>query len=364
MKMSKNYKRLCLALALSTVVGTGAVAAKSGTESKQATYRNIQVNYNGTNQSLALEPFLIDGSVYVPLRAFGDIVGVSANWNAASNTVSLTGGSSTSNEAEVQQLTYQNTLLQRELSEVKAKLATYESNNSTTNGTTITTAQLTASEEALANEYADALDSKISFGFDLKKSSSKLILTLNYSKSSANTAFEDLSPNKINNFLKSVCGTLAERHAGMAIEGSITYGSKDKYTFTYSKTGSYDGEAVIELNEKDIAEFIENDYDTLSSSRVNNITVNDVTVKVSDSKETITCSLYIKNPSDDDMKTWTDNKNKSDKDLRTDLSNLAEGIQTEYNTSYDVIIYLYSEANSKIAYWKDSDLSLYSWTKA
>lgn len=359
MKMSKNYKRICLALALSTVVGTGVLSAKSGTETKQATYRNIQVNYNGTNQSLSLEPFLIDGSVYVPLRAFGDIVGVSASWNAASNTVSLTGGSSTADQTELQQLTYQNTVLQRELDEVKAKLATYESTNSTTTGTTITTAQLTASEEALASEYTDYFN-KISFNFDLKKSSSKLILTLSYSKASANSAFDDLSPNKINNFLSSVCETLAARHSGMAIEGSITYGSKDKFTFTYSKSGSYDGQAVIELDENDIEDFIEDDYSILSSSGIKNVTVNDTDVVISDSKETITCNLTMRNPSTADMATWSGRN--SDKELSNDLADLAESIQSEYNTSYDVIFYLYNESgNDKIAYWKDGTLKLYTW---
>lgn len=39
-----------------------------------------------------VEPFIIDGTTYLPVRAIGNAMGLSANWNADTNTVALTSG--------------------------------------------------------------------------------------------------------------------------------------------------------------------------------------------------------------------------------------------------------------------------------
>ena len=161
MKMSKNYKKLCLALGLCGILGAGAVTAEMGTRSVQATYRNIQVSYNGVNQPMSVEPFLVNNSTYVPLRAIGDILGVSARYDSPTNTVVLTGGSATSQE-ELTNLRYQVAALQQELAQANAELAQYKANsstsnstNNTTNGSNITTEQLKKTEEYLNSSFSD-----------------------------------------------------------------------------------------------------------------------------------------------------------------------------------------------------------------
>ncbi len=365
MKMSKHYKKLCLVLGLTGILGATAVTAQSGTQNLQATYRNIRVTYNGVTQNIANEPFLVNGSTYVPLRAIGDIFGANATWDPASNTVILAGGSASSNSDEITQLNYQIAALQKELSEANAELAQYKANSSTgsisgtTSGSNITVQQIEAMEDTLNNEFADYF-SGISFDFDLKKSSSRFILSISYNKSAQNNAFDKLGTRQIDFFLETVCEAITQRHQGMSIEGTIAYNSTDKYTFTYTKAGSYSGEAVIELEESDIEDYILDEYSTLDSTGIDSITVKDVDVSVNDSKSSITCKLYIKTPSQEDMTTWSGRS--SDKALKNDLSIVAESIQSEFNTSYDILFTLVDETDEdRIASWKDGDLSLYSW---
>lgn len=365
MKMSKNYKRLCLVLGLSTVIGTGALAAKSGTETKQATYRNIQVTYNGTAQSLSLEPFLIDGSVYVPLRAFGDIVGVNATWAPASNTVLLTGGSSSSSSAaEIAQLTYQNTLLQRQLEEANAKLAKYESGSTsngsgTTTGTNITAAQLKDTEDYLNSNFSDYLSSKIDFDFNLSQTASRLDLTISYSTRAENRVFDDISQRNIEKFIEKVCDNIAVTHKDIEIQGTIEYSNDntEKVSFTRSKSAKYtynfafDNEVLAELISDETKGYI-----TLGTT--NKINISEIEVVIREARSTVNVTLHL-STSEQNLKDW---EALSATQKRGAIKEQLENIQDVLfeRTGYDINVMIHNDTNKLMAEIdSDGDLSYY-----
>ncbi|MBU3803596.1 MAG: copper amine oxidase N-terminal domain-containing protein [Candidatus Cellulosilyticum pullistercoris] len=360
MKMSKNYKRLCLVLGLSAVMGTGALAAKSGTETKQATYRNIQVTYNGAAQNLALEPFLIDGSVYVPLRAFGDIVGVSATWAPASNTVILTGGSSNS-ESEIAQLTYQNTLLQRQLQEANAKLSKYESGSSsngssTTTGTNITAAQLKETEEYLDSMYSDYFN-KIDFDFSLTQTSSHLDLTISYSTRSENNAFNNTSEKNITKFIQKVCNDIAATHKDIEIQGVIEYSNDDqeKVSFTRSKAAKYSYNFAFD--EDTLKDLIEEETDgSISLGSIGSVTISDTDVAIREVRSTVNVKLYLSISSDNVTKWSGFTTSQKRNAIKGQLESIQDALMER--TSYDVNVMIYDRESNTIAQINsDGDLS-------
>lgn len=79
---------LFLALAISAVASTGTV-------NKDITYRNIQITLDG--KALApkdvngapTEPFIMDGSTYLPVRAVAEALGVDIGWDDSASTVTL-----------------------------------------------------------------------------------------------------------------------------------------------------------------------------------------------------------------------------------------------------------------------------------
>ena len=79
---------LFLALAISAVASTGTV-------NKDITYRNIQITLDG--KALApkdvngapTEPFIMDGSTYLPVRAVAEALGVDVGWDDGASTVTL-----------------------------------------------------------------------------------------------------------------------------------------------------------------------------------------------------------------------------------------------------------------------------------
>lgn len=77
-------------------VKTGTVpSATSATKTVKITYRDIKVVLNGVQLKLknangdTVEPFIMDGTTYLPLRIIGEALNLNVGWDAATSTVSL-----------------------------------------------------------------------------------------------------------------------------------------------------------------------------------------------------------------------------------------------------------------------------------
>lgn len=301
MKMSKNYKKLCLALGLCGILGAGAVTAEMGTRSVQATYRNIQVSYNGVNQPMSVEPFLVNNSTYVPLRAIGDILGVSARYDSPTNTVVLTGGSATSQE-ELTNLRYQVAALQQELAQANAELAQYKANsstsnstNNTTNGSNITTEQLKKTEEYLNSSFSDYFNN-ITMNYSLSSTSSQINVVISYETRSENTTFGKLTQSKIEAFMKKIGDNIAATHSDIAISGTIEYtkDSEEKASFTRSKTGKYSyTHAFDEDTVKDAIEDAAGSSFYFSGIGYSSLGISDKDVNIREAKSAVNVKLYL-----------------------------------------------------------------------
>ena len=74
----------------------GTAAATVGSKTAQLQYNDIHVTLDGTQVNLAdangnpAEPFIIDGTTYLPVRAISGALGLEVSWDAATHTVILT----------------------------------------------------------------------------------------------------------------------------------------------------------------------------------------------------------------------------------------------------------------------------------
>lgn len=82
---------------LAGLVGTA--AATVGKRTAELDYSNIQITLNGQKltptdaSGNVVEPFAIDGTTYLPVRAVGNAMGLSVDWDGETRTVKLTGNS-------------------------------------------------------------------------------------------------------------------------------------------------------------------------------------------------------------------------------------------------------------------------------
>lgn len=77
------------------VVLTGSAVATNGKITKELEYRDIAVTLDGQSLDLRdaagnpVEPFMFDGTNYLPVRALAKALGLEVSWNGATSTVVL-----------------------------------------------------------------------------------------------------------------------------------------------------------------------------------------------------------------------------------------------------------------------------------
>ena len=80
------------------VGGDTVVYAKVSQTSIPVTYNNIKLTVDGKQLVTEKEPFIYDGTTYLPVRAVGEAVGKTVGWDGKTNTVTL---SSTGNSGAI-----------------------------------------------------------------------------------------------------------------------------------------------------------------------------------------------------------------------------------------------------------------------
>ncbi|MEA4895788.1 MAG: stalk domain-containing protein [Oscillospiraceae bacterium] len=102
MKKLSNLKWFTLGILACLLVTTLAVPALAAslTKTAQLTYNSIKITLNGsavTPKDAAgnvVEPFIIDGTTYLPVRAVANVLGIGVGWDGVTNTVQLTNATS------------------------------------------------------------------------------------------------------------------------------------------------------------------------------------------------------------------------------------------------------------------------------
>ena len=91
----KKLKKIAVVFVV-LVVLIATVSASSGVVEKSLYYRDIKVTLNGEQLVLAdangnpVEPFIIEGTTYLPVRAIANALGLNVGWDGETGTVILT----------------------------------------------------------------------------------------------------------------------------------------------------------------------------------------------------------------------------------------------------------------------------------
>ena len=96
--MKDKLKGIVLGIVIGVMLVPTAFAA-IGTVTKDLSYDDIKISLNGKMiepkdaNGNKIEPFIIEGTTYLPVRAVGDALGLNVEWEATSKTVLLTDSS-------------------------------------------------------------------------------------------------------------------------------------------------------------------------------------------------------------------------------------------------------------------------------
>lgn len=90
MKMNRLKDFVAGALVTTLVLGTAPMAfAKVANMNIPVQYNNIKIVVDGKQLSTSKEPFIYDGTTYLPIRAVAEAVGKDVTWDAATKTAYL-----------------------------------------------------------------------------------------------------------------------------------------------------------------------------------------------------------------------------------------------------------------------------------
>ncbi|MDO5399284.1 MAG: DUF1961 family protein [bacterium] len=111
-------KNIAVAAAAVSVFAASAVLAEPLTKTIDAVYNNIKIVINGTEtvpkdaNGNSVNPFISEGTTYLPVRAVAEALGQKVNWDEKTNTVSITSDANKEKNKEFEkgELIYENPL--------------------------------------------------------------------------------------------------------------------------------------------------------------------------------------------------------------------------------------------------------------
>ncbi len=98
--MKKRLQGMIAGLLIGAILTGGVVFAKQISETAELFYNNIKISLNGQEitpkdaNGNYVEPFIINGTTYLPVRAVANALGINVNWEESTNTVLLSNQSS------------------------------------------------------------------------------------------------------------------------------------------------------------------------------------------------------------------------------------------------------------------------------
>lgn len=93
--MKEKFKGIIIGSIIGSVIAVTSVCASNGTVQKILSYNNIKISMNGNEikptdaDGNYVEPFIIDGTTYLPVRAVANAIGLNVGWDESTKTVLL-----------------------------------------------------------------------------------------------------------------------------------------------------------------------------------------------------------------------------------------------------------------------------------
>lgn len=102
--MKRKFLGICI-VSLALCANCANAFAQTGTKKIDATYNNIKIVVDGKTVSTSTEPFIYNGTTYLPVRAIGEALGKEVSWDGQTNTVYI-GSSNTGTSTQTNKVIY------------------------------------------------------------------------------------------------------------------------------------------------------------------------------------------------------------------------------------------------------------------
>lgn len=342
----KLNKKMIGIVALSSVLISGTLLtndafAANATKTLKAVYSNIKLVYNGQtiSSSSGQEPFMVNGTTYVPIRMAGEALGKSLVWDGTNKIVNISDTSS-SDAQVIEMLRNQITDLNNQLNSVKNELTTANSTIASKDST-ITSLQseinslkkdgnngsLSRLEDDLNDDHEDdySLDASISLSGD----KDDISITIKVDESTWN----NLSSSRQKTFLQDISDDIRREFRDAKIDGTVKNKKSSKLTtFSVSRSGtlSIGSSSSSVPSQSTMLSQLRRDYSTYRGIPLS------IQLDVDKDREEVRVDVYI------DKKDWDGLSSSYQTKL---LNNMLNDLEREY-PDYDIEGYVYDDDNT------------------
>lgn len=239
---------------LSSVVLAGATFlpvttdAAVGKKNVQASYNNIKVMYNGVNVPTTIEPFIVNGSTYIPVRMMANVFNKDVVWNGTTYTIDVKDRPDTrvtalqaevaTKDAKIKDLEAKIADLEDEIDDLKDRKSSKDDDVDD---------RIDDLETDLNDDYGDyeGLDWEITLGGD----EDEITVDIEIDLDEYQDDFDDLTKSELRRLVKDICNDIWEEFDDADIEGEIidSYDDDNLYDFSGDASNNdieFDGEDI------------------------------------------------------------------------------------------------------------------------
>lgn len=322
--MIKNKKKVIyVALICILLVSMQSMGFAQGSKFKktlEAWYNTASIVVNGTEMTSEVKPFIVDGTIYVPLRMMANIFDKDIQWDPVLQKALI----KDKPNSNVQDLRNEIITKEIEITNLKKKIEELEAK---------VNVDIDDLEDQLNKDYDEYEDAE--FEISLSGDEDDVTVKIEIDLDDYDDEWDDLDDDDIEDYLQDIVDDILDEYEDADIEGNIEDSSSndDLIEFDVSRSGNVSLSADLDD--------LEDELDDECSDYFNDI---DLSLKLDGDRDDIDFTIYLEYDDYDDE--WDALSNSRIEDLMEDVF---DEIEDEYEDA-DITGYIYDDDNNKYLY--------------
>ena len=298
----------------------------------EAWYMNVKIVSNGQQVYTDIEPFIVDGTTYVPVRMIANIFNKDVQWDQANYTVYIS-------DKPGQNVNYLNMMLQMKDNEIKNLEEEIKKLKEKDKGSDIDLDDL---EDDL-NDYYDEYKG-VAFDINLSGDEKDITVKIEFDLKKDRTAWNKLTDSNIKSYLQDICDDILDEFPKADIEGYFKDNSGTTSSKLYKFTVTSKGKVSLDSEDDDDDVDLRDLEDDLNDMFYDYFAEFEVEIELEGDEDEIIFNVYMDYDRYDDE--WDDLR---DRDIEYFMEDIYMEIEEEFEDA-DIVGYIYDwDGKTKLA---------------
>lgn len=232
--LKKQYLAVASALVLTVGLFPASSDAQVAKKNLIANYNNIKVLYNGVQVPTTIEPFIVNGTTYIPLRMMAGVFNKDITWDGTNYTINVKDQANpgyeaqlAAKDAEIQRLKSQIEDLNDKIDGLEDDLADYEDDDDDSDFDD----DLSDLEEQLNDDYGDYEDLEWDISLDGDEDEIEVEIAIDFDDYEDD--FNDLSEKKLHTLVEEIVNDIWDDFEDSDVTGVIIDSSSDDEQYDF-----------------------------------------------------------------------------------------------------------------------------------